>query len=64
MNHPFDVAGMTCGHCVKAVQRAVLEIDAQAKVSVDLATGRVEIESAQSREALAAAIADAGYSVQ
>ncbi|RZL60887.1 MAG: copper chaperone [Variovorax sp.] len=64
MNHQFQVAGMTCGHCVKAVQRAVQTLDAQAQVTVDLPTGRVDVDSIQPREALAVAIKDEGYAVQ
>lgn len=64
MNHQFQVAGMTCGHCVKAVQRAVQTLDAQAQVTVDLPTGRVDVDSTQPREALAVAIKDEGYAVQ
>lgn len=63
MNHSFDVQGMTCGHCVRAVEDAVQALDAQAQVSVDLAAGRVQVQSTQPRAALAAAITEAGYDV-
>ena len=32
MQHQFDVQGMTCGHCERAVTDAVLELDPQAQV--------------------------------
>jgi len=64
MHQLFDVRGMTCQHCVRTVQEAVESLDAQARVAADLATGRVEIDSAQPREALAAAIVEAGYEVK
>lgn len=64
MNQIFEVQGMSCQHCVHAVQDAVQALDAQAEVRVDLGTGRIEVRSAQPREALAAAIAEAGYTVQ
>ena len=41
----FNVQGMTCGHCVKAVTRAVQEQDAAAKVEVDLAARQVRVQS-------------------
>lgn len=64
MEHIFQVTGMTCGHCERAVQQAVLAVDAQAQVRIDRAANQVSVTSAQaSREALAAAIAEEGYSV-
>ncbi len=63
MKQVFDVDGMSCGHCVKAVTAAVRQLDPQAQVQVDLAGKKVEVESTQSREALAKAIADEGYTV-
>ena len=36
---------MTCGHCVKAVTAAVQQVDAAAKLQIDLPTHRVRIES-------------------
>ena len=59
----FNVEGMSCQHCVGAVTRAIHEHDAAAKVEIDLATGRVSVESKQSAEVLKAAIDEAGYTV-
>jgi copper chaperone len=63
MNQIFTVEGMTCGHCEKAVTKALLALDAQAKVVIDRAQNKVQVESEQAREALARAIADEGYRV-
>ena len=63
MNHTFEVTGMTCGHCEKAVTRAIAQIDPQAEVKIDRAHNKVEVQSHQTREALAQAIAQEGYSV-
>jgi copper chaperone len=63
MNQTFTVAGMTCGHCEKAVTRAIQEADPQAKVSIDRSQNKVDIESTQSRDTLAKAIAEEGYAV-
>ena len=57
----FQVDGMSCGHCVKAVTQAVKEADPQAAVVVDLATHRVQVESAKDRAVLVAALSEAGY---
>lgn len=64
MSQKFEVAGMSCGHCVNAVQNAVQTVDPEAQVTVDLATGHVDVVSEQSRADLAAAIENAGYKVR
>ncbi|MDM0111699.1 heavy-metal-associated domain-containing protein [Variovorax sp. J22R133] len=61
MSQELQVEGMSCAHCVSAVQKAILAIDPQAEVRVDLETGRLETSSEQPREALIAAVANAGY---
>ena len=63
MNQTFTVTGMTCGYCEKAVVQALQQLDPQAQVSIDRAQNRVQVESAQPREALANAIAEEGYAV-
>ncbi len=63
MNQIFNVEGMTCGHCEKAVTKALLALDAQARIVIDRTANRVEVDSRQDREALAKAIADEGYRV-
>jgi copper chaperone len=64
MNQIFTVEGMTCGHCEKAVTKVLLSLDAQAKVVIDRSQNKVEVDSAQPREALAQAIVEEGYRVQ
>ena len=63
MKQTFNVSGMTCGHCEKAVPTALKQADPQAEVSIDRAANKVEVESDQPREKLAAAIAEEGYAV-
>ncbi|PIT77044.1 heavy-metal-associated domain-containing protein [Limnohabitans sp. G3-2] len=63
MNHIFTVEGMSCGHCEKAVTKALLSLDAQAKVVIDRTHNSVQVDSDMDREALAQAIADEGYRV-
>jgi copper chaperone len=63
MNQTFQVKGMTCGHCVRAVTEAVKSVDQQADVKVDLASGKVEVQTQQDRGAIARAIAEEGYEV-
>ncbi len=63
MKQTFTVTGMTCGHCEKAVTRAVKQVDPQAEVRIDRAINLVEVQSGQPRERLAEAIAEEGYAV-
>lgn len=57
----FKLEGMTCGHCVAAVTRAAKEVDPQAGVQVDLAGGRVQVDSAVDAQSFARAFEEAGY---
>jgi copper chaperone len=63
MNQIFTVEDMTCGHCEKAITKALLSLDAQAKVVIDRTQSTVQVDSDKNREALAQAIADEGYRV-
>ena len=58
----FEVSGMTCGHCVRAVTAAVHGVDAAAQVAVDLPAGRVTVrEGTASPDRIAEALAAEGY---
>ena len=58
----FEVNDMTCGHCVGVVTKALQAVDRDAKVTIDLARHRVEIEPGDAdAQALRDAIAEAGY---
>ncbi|MBY6351607.1 heavy-metal-associated domain-containing protein [Rhodococcoides corynebacterioides] len=61
----ITVTGMTCAHCVNAVTEEVGALDGVTGVTVDLATGRVDVESDApvSADALAAAVDEAGYEI-
>jgi len=63
MNQTFDVKGMTCSHCERAVTQAVKSVDPAAQVKVDLPAGKVEVQTSQPREVIAHAIAEEGYTV-
>ncbi len=61
----YTVTGMTCGHCVRAVTEEVGKLDGVTAVDVDLASGRVTVESDRPLDdgAFAAAVDEAGYGV-
>lgn len=63
MEHQFKVEGMTCGHCERAVQQALLAVDAQAQISIDRANQKVSVTSQSDAAALMAAIQEEGYTV-
>ncbi|RON58370.1 cation transporter [Pseudomonas frederiksbergensis] len=57
----FNVQGMSCGHCVKAITQAVQAKDPAASVRVDLAAKEVGVDSALTAEQVIAAITEEGY---
>jgi len=61
----YTVDGMTCGHCVAAVTEELAKLDGVSHVDVDLASGRVTIDSSHPLDtaAVAAAVDEAGYTI-
>jgi copper chaperone len=57
----FNVEGMSCGHCVKAITQAVQAKDPAASVRVDLAAKEVGVESGLTADQVIAAITEEGY---
>jgi len=57
----FDIAQISCGHCVRAVTEAVHEVDPLAKVDVDLARKHVKVDTEADRQRVVAALVEAGY---
>ena len=61
----FHVPDISCQHCVAAITASVQAADAAAKVQVSTETKEVRVESRTLyEEAVALAIAEAGYTVQ
>jgi copper chaperone len=63
MQH-FDVKGMTCQHCVRAVTQAVQDQDPTATVEVDLATGQVSVQSSLAPDVIIGLIGTEGYAAK
>lgn len=57
----YQVADMTCGHCVRSITAAIQGADPAATVDVDLANKTVNVSRANSAEAVEGAIREAGY---
>jgi copper chaperone len=60
----FLVPDMSCDGCVRSVTSAVKQIDPAAAVAADLGDKRVSVDSSASADVLAAAIRDAGFTVE
>ncbi len=65
MSITYDVAGMTCGHCVASITAEVSKVDGVQAVQVDLKTGRVTVTSERPVDPglVAVAVDEAGYAV-
>ena len=50
MKQTFTVTGMTCGHCEKAVTRAITRLDPQAQVQIDREANKVQVETENPRQ--------------
>ena len=58
----FEVNDMSCGHCVGTITQALKDVDKNAKVEVNLASHRVQVESSSAdADEFADAIKIAGY---
>ncbi len=57
----FTLPDMSCGHCVAAITEALKAADAQARVEIDRDAKTANVDSALTRETLAAALTEAGY---
>ncbi len=53
------IEGMTCGHCLNAVRRALAEVEGTTIHTVQM--GRAEVDADAAPEELVAAIEAAGY---
>jgi copper chaperone CopZ len=61
--HRYDVVGMTCDHCARAVGQEIRKIDGVDAVDVDLVSGLVTVTSNGGVDSatIAAAVDEAGY---
>jgi copper chaperone len=58
----YEIKGMTCGHCVMAVTKALGRVPGVSNVeSVDLTSGRAMLEGTPDEKAVIAAIQEEGY---
>jgi copper chaperone len=65
-NQVIKINGMSCGHCVMAVEKSIKKLPGIEDVKVQLAEGLATVyydESKVSLDAIAESIEEAGYSV-
>lgn len=59
----YEVTGLTCAHCANSVTEEITKLGGVAAVRVDVAAGRVEIDSTAvlDRDTVREAVEEAGY---
>lgn len=63
----LSIEGMSCGHCIAAVERALLAVKGVTKAKATLNPGQAVVvydSTATDRVALVRAVEDAGYTVK
>ena len=62
----YQVSGMTCDHCVRAVTTELVMLDGVRSVDIDLGDGAVTVTSdgPLDREVVREAIDEAGYALE
>lgn len=60
----LQVTGMSCGGCVSKITRAIQALDQQARIEVDLATGRVVVETSESAASLRELVQRLGFGAE
>lgn len=65
METTYDILGMTCAHCARAVTDELSALDGVTGVRVDVAAGRAEVahDAALDDDAVRAAVEEAGYRI-
>lgn len=60
----LEISGMSCGHCVKAVEKALAQVDGVTAENVAIGSATVSLDPARTNtQQVTAAIEDAGYQV-
>jgi copper chaperone len=59
----LQVNGMSCGHCVRAIEQAIQAMDSSSVVKVNLESRSVEVDTTLAPQQVADAIRSEGYEV-
>lgn len=60
----FQIDDMTCGSCVRHVNRAIAGIDPNAKIEADAVARRISVATTAGADAVIRALADDGYTAR
>ena len=60
----LEIKGMTCGHCVASVKKALEAVPGVEQADVDLKAGAAEVAGAADVEALLAAVREEGFEAE
>ncbi|HLR35226.1 MAG TPA: cation transporter [Tissierellales bacterium] len=64
MKKTITIEGMSCGHCVAAVEKALKELDNISKVDVNLENKKAQVEGVNLNDSVLKKVIDeAGYEV-
>ena len=61
MNRTLKIDGMTCGHCVAGVKRALEAVPGVESAEVSLVEGRATLRGSAELSALVGAVEEEGY---
>ncbi|GGJ35607.1 CopZ family metallochaperone [Deinococcus roseus] len=61
MTVELNISGMSCGHCEKAVKKALQNVTGVEKAEVNLAQGTATVEGTPDLQSLIAAVTEEGY---
>ena len=61
MKTELNITGMSCGHCVKAVEGALKGVPGVEQVQVSLEGGKATVQGNADVQALVAAVKEEGY---
>lgn len=61
--YEFKVSGMTCGSCASSITHALKTIDPKVKVTVDVKSQTVQVESSKDEKDIGLLIEETGYPI-
>ena len=64
MKTELNITGMSCGHCVSAVEKALKAVPGVEGVQVTLTPGKATVEGNASQQDLVAAVVEEGYKAE
>lgn len=64
MQTELKVTGMSCGHCVKAVEKALGALPGVEAVQVSLEEGKATVQGNADTQAMIAAVKEEGYGAE